>query len=662
MANGQLNNNLLDEAITANFGRLAPNQYLGNNMEDYILSGGDPFMAPDVTKMHFYTDKQGLPRSTQYLNEVPGPINPMEQMAKNNIDFTANYGPGLINRISDIASDITFKDVMQNTLVGPSLGLGGQIYNWGKDVDWTDPHNFLPALGMGLDYFGGLGAPFDLADGALYQIEGSPGMASLAYGSMFVPVALAGGKRGISAGLDMATGHANTGQYLSSKISGGLLGDTFRKGKSLTGLGRPLVNDASTTGKIDLDVVSASKLDDIDAKFIDDIDIPTNVPKPWRIPDPDFMGNPNIARLDMGNLPPNLDKAYNTAIEHTFNYKTGAEAFERFKLNYPRFAESFKNLDEFNAFIKSSIDDITAPGKIQYLDADFYRHEPWGQNVLGGHHGAGTERIWKDDAMRQVYYPDGIVPGQLSGTTPFIDVAAVKGLTNQSIAQTTAHEIHHALTRKIWIKEFELSPDYQKYILNNPEYLEQVEQMRHLPKEVSEQFLKTHRDRLTQQHFSQTANINLSQGNQELNRFIDQTYRAPHSVDHIPITGYSQGAGDNIYIKNFADRMFDANRPKSDIVRQIERKWMKDYPYLTKPDEIGARVHEIRFMDDAAKKESMIKFGHPYGHQGQQILDYHPNFFKDGLFNQMYGMAPIGLGLGYGRRSLLDYTSDKQSE
>ena len=657
MANGQLNNNLLDEAITANFGRIAPNQYLGNNMEDYILSGGDPFMAPDATKMHFYTDKQGFPQSTQYSNEIPGFSSPLEQTGTTAMAF----GSALVDKLSDKE---TYQDLLMNQVIEPSLGLGGQIYNWGKDVDWTDPHNFLPALGMSLDYFGGLGAPFDLADGALYQMEGSPGMAGLAYGSMFVPVALAGGKRGISAGLDMATGHANTGQYLSSHISGGLLGDTFRKGKSLTGLGRPLVNDASTTGKIDLDVVSASKADDIEVEFHESLfnanildDVPTNIPK--HIFDPHFIGNPNIGRLDMGNLPPNLDEAYNIAVEHTFNYKTGAEAFERFKLTYPRFAESFKNLDEFNAFIKSSLDDITGPGKIQYLDVDMYRHRPYDVNVIGGHHGAGTDLIWADDAMRKLYYPEG-VPEQLSGKNPFIDVAAGKGLTNQTIAQTTAHEIHHALTRKIWIKEFELSPDYQKYILNNPEYLEQVEKMKHLPKEVSEQFLKTYRDRLTQKHFSQTTNINLSQGNQELNRFIDQTYRAQKHVDHIPTTGYPEGAGDRLVQERFVDKLTKGRN--SDLVKQIENKWMKDYPYLTTPDEVGSRVHEIRLMDDAAQKESRIKFGHPYGHQGQQILDYHPNFFKDGLFNQMYGMAPVGLGLGYGRRSLLDYTNDKQSE
>ena len=65
-------------------------------------------------------------------------------------------------------------------------------------------------------------------------------------------------------------------------------------------------------------------------------------------------------------------------------------------------------------------------------------------------------------------------------------------------------------------------------------------------------------------------------------------------------------------------------------------------------------------MTDSAKKASMERFGHEWGPAGQDILDYNPNFFKDGLLDKMYGMAPIGLGLGAMRGvNLLDYVSEE---
>lgn len=662
MANGQVNNNLLDEA-------LMPNQYLGNNMEEYILSGGDPFMAPDVTKMHFYTDEKGFPQSTQYINEIPGFQSPLTQMGTSIMSLAREGGSSLASAYDKaMEGSATLADYIPGTgILAPGIRATQKVNKFVRSTDWTEPHNALPALGMGADYvFPGLGAPFDLIDGALYQYQGQPGMAGLAYSSMFLPIALAGGKRTLSTGVDMATGIPGSGTYLGAQLKGSyygtsdLLSNTLRSSKSL-------VNDMTTTGKVDdLNLAGASKLEDVTSgassasRSIDEID---NVIRQTGELDPYFIGNPNITRFDMENLPIHLDEAYNRAFQHTIDYKTGAEAFERFKLNYPNLAEQFKNVDEFDTFIKSSLDDITASGNVQYFDADKLRHKPGGDFVVGGMHHGGTGAMWTDDAMKQAYYPGGL-PEHLAGSSPYIDVAAGAGRSIDEITSTTAHEIHHGLTRKIWEAEFKLSPDYQKF-LKSPAYLAEVDKVKHMP----EEFAGPHLDRIQQKFIQNNAGNMASPGRQSLNRLVDETYRAPHLSSHIPVTGYPKGTGDilqkEIQLGGAMDDFYGAfgtKRVSSDVIEEIEQKWLKDYPYLTTPDEVGARVTEIRLMDDVAKRNSMNTYGHPYGRQGQQIIDYHPDFFRSGLFNKMYGAAPIGVGMGLGRRSLLDYTSDKQSE
>jgi len=674
MAGRHYNNNLLDEASNFNYRNPFPNagtggyqsgfdsvtgnyygskykgNYLGNNAEEYILGGGDPFMAPDVLKMHYGVDNRGLPMSTQYINEIPGFTPPLTQFG----NTMAMFGQEGFNYVKN---DIFGKDNIIRAAKDSFLPYQAyKLANWVKGVDWTEPHNFLPALGMGADYVvPGLGIPFDWMDGRLYQKEGDDVMAGLAYGSALLPYSLTMGKKVGGGMLDMATGHANTGQYLKAGTSN-LLNNTSLKSQNILRGGKPLVDDMSTTAKASLDDISKLEDDFAMPRFEGELD-------------PMFIGNPNIRMHDMSNLPKNLDEAYNLGYQQTIGFKTGPEAFMRFKHTYPELASQFKNVGEFDAFIKESLEDLTQEGRVQFYDTPFTRSTPWGEGRASGTHypagiGQYTDASTYGQHRMTTDVGQDILDPRLGNNLSHIGVSTV-GRNTEQIASTLGHELHHGLTTKIWKENFKLTDDYKAF-LKSDDYLQHVEKVKHMPDQFREGYLKHQQDKyINSLYFKSRQPGPWSQD------YLMNQARGPGIADLPPETGYPRGIGD-IRAQNVEyGNAFGWDTPGGlELSRNIDATtelWKKRYNYMNRSDEVAARAHEIRMMDDMAKARSMEYYSHPWGTYGQDILDYHPDFFKKtdlgygkSIFDMMYGMAPVGLGLGAMRGvNLLDYASEE---
>ena len=623
MAGRHYNNNLLDEASSFEYrpdlSGITPG-YHGSNYTHALARGDDHFMLPMTTgDIHYGATEFG--DFTSKMPEMAGFMSPEEAFARR---------------------------------------------AWSGAKWAAQPHNILPALGMGADYvFPGAGALFDLIDGGLYQLQGQNEMAGLAYGSMFLPVALAGGKRWFGAGVDMATGMPGASKYFGAQMkrplyaAGDVMSNTYQKGMNVLRGGKPLIDDMSTTSKISADDM---------LKQGDEFSMPRYEGEL----DPYFIGNPNIKTFDMSNLSPDLNLAYTKALARTLTTKTGADAFMRFKHTYPELASQFKNVDEFDAYIKSGLDDVSQSGRVQYYDTPYTRYEPWGpQRDAGTHFSSGLNDIWQTSVPKggriqnvgkewlETYNPDiHSMPLPFRSSDSYISVAAGGGRTPYQVYSTTGHELHHALSSKIWKDNFKLGTQYQEF-LKSKEYADYIKAVETMPQEFAEPYLARVRENFIDKNYRKSTAIGPSSEKQ----LLDQTERAA-IVDWPPITGYPRGTGDLIEKESLYSGIFPVGSEEAlnmgKNIETLNNEWRTRFNYLYNPNEVSARAHEIRLMTDSAKKAAMERFGHEWGPAGQDILDYNPNFFKDGLLDKMYGMAPIGLGLGAMRGvNLLDYVSEE---
>ena len=641
MAGRHYNDNLLDEAVAS----LTPG-YHGSNYSHALNSGGDPFMMPMTTgDIHYGVTSDG--RFTSKMPDMHGYV-----------DELVGFGKRI-----------------------PLMG--EVIANKTKDF-LTDPHVSLPSLGMALDYWiPGLGAPFDIADGALYQWQDKPGMAGLAYGSAVLPYSLTLGGKTLKTGADVLGG-VGTGTALSAYGKSGLygaqgaLGDVYRRGMDFIRPGRSLVDEFPN-------VLYPGKFDGIDIPIYDQYGgIYGQLNQPGQIYDlagnvlststtggrygsgiyrgaggysdealhsfPEYITEgPNKGKMidpKTGNFidpvdlsDPKLQPYLDDAAKNFLGYKTGPDAFKRAKSTYPHI---FDNPDlpmdqkQFDAFIKQMTSEQLQPGGFQMFPVRDYTFREGGELLpVRGHYNPYGQGMTDGYGLMPGFINPNLVVGQ--GDSPL------------NFSSLWGHEMTHALDNRIW--------DYSMRKLLKDDPSEYYRIMRNYENKI-----------VKNQPSGFKPGID-SPAYQELqDNIIANTTMNPNTHPHL--------------YGNFAFG------PKPQWYTGSQRQWENAVSYFSDPAEILARKTEMNLPFYPEQMQINEKYwgarnpqgisrwvgtgGSPgmedwyqYGRAAHEVDAFNPGLLKSPLWNQLYSFGPgIGLGLYGGQKTynLLNYTTEMQSD
>ena len=680
-----INDNLLDEAW-GNPG------YWGSTKGMHMASGADPFFVPEsLGDVHFGMTLDG--RFTSKMPEMHGYVDDMTAFGSSLLNLAAAT-PGAISdfigsRVQDhMANSVSginpndkgdWVEMAMRMFGGTNTDLFFDAADAVQSVDWTEPHNFLPALGMGADYvIPGLGAVFDIPDGMLYQYQDQPGMASLAYGSALLPYSLTYGGKTIKAGADVLGG-PGTGEAISAYTKHGInkSKETIKKGI-----------DLARVSNVDEfpNIIYPGKFDDIDIPIYDPyggiygqsnagqiFDLSGNlltttgksslgVPRVNRVHGdtdnldlmPEYFPETGIMRLPDGSIldPVSLDNPIirnqlNQGMGNLLRYKTGPDAFKNAKLTYPHIFDN-PNLPftqkKFDSLIKSLSTDMISPNRLSIFPTMNYKTLTGSGDYMSamGHY-SPYGRSLGDIREGFPMIPGWIDPNMVLG----------QGYNKAHWNALFGHEMTHSLDNSIW--------DYSMRLLQREDPAEYARQMNKYQKRLD---------------LGKPMNFKPGVDSPAYYDLQDMLYRgttmSPTTHPHLynPVTmGMSAG-------------------PKPAWFRGSQAEWEHAAAYYSDPTEILARRTEMNMpISDAQRLRDIQHWGatksqgiprwelmggapgmqdyYQYGRAAYEVDAFNPGLLKSDVWQNLYGMTPF---VGYGSYQslkpggLLNYTTEQQGD
>jgi len=298
--------------------------------------------------------------------------------------------------------------ISYNELAGFNAAQGGQSTSTWQSTgapekeNWTPTASGLGHLGLGIaGMVPGYGIPFDVADAGWYAAEGDKLGAGLSTASA-------------AAGLGLGANIAALPRKVARAVTD--LFKTSAKGKSLL----------KHTKLIDELAPISRQAGDVPTRSI-------------------YIGDPNIPRVTIGDTG-ELSRTVARGIENIYKNKTGPEAYARFKFTFPDLKHMFKNVDEFDAYVKANIKDTAS--KMNFYDVPQFATKAGGWLPAVGAH---IPAPWAPDAVKGV---KDIT--KISGSTHI-----AVGRSMDDIAETIVHEGSHAVNWPFYQASFRGDPVLQ---------------------------------------------------------------------------------------------------------------------------------------------------------------------------------------------------------